>query len=108
MVEDARREAPAFITGPFVMARATTRAAVASSGGAGEAGMPWWAFAPGAGPVGNVTIIAASAPVVVIGIAGSEGHHISSWQFSRYGLIVTAVTVTVAAAYVWLRYFVLV
>lgn len=57
---------------------------------------------------GNATIIASSANVVVIGIAEREGHHISFWQFSRYGLIVTAVTVTVAAAYVWLRYFVLV
>lgn len=33
---------------------------------------------------------------------------LSARQFSRYGPIVTAVTVTVAAAYVWSRYFVLV
>ncbi len=43
----------------------------------------------------------------MIGIAEREGHHISFWQFSKYGLIVTAVTVSVAGAYVWLRYFAL-
>jgi Na+/H+ antiporter NhaD/arsenite permease-like protein len=43
--------------------------------------------------------------VVVLGIAHRSGHHISFWQFTRYGLIVTAVTIAVSAAYVWLRYF---
>ncbi|MFD8050416.1 SLC13 family permease [Streptomyces chartreusis] len=80
---------------------------VASSGGAEEAQALWWAFALGADLAGNATIIASSANVVVVGIAEREGHHISFWQFSRYGLIVTAVTVTIAAAYVWLRYFAL-
>ncbi|MER5995287.1 ArsB/NhaD family transporter [Streptomyces viridosporus] len=80
---------------------------VASAGGTEEAGMLWWAFALGADLGGNATIIASSANVVVIGIAERSGHHISFWQFSRYGLVVTAVTATVAAAYVWLRYFAL-
>jgi len=80
---------------------------VEASGGTGEAGMLWWAFALGADLAGNATIIASSANVVVTGIADREGHHISFWQFSRYGLIVTAVTVAVAGAYVWLRYFAL-
>ena len=80
---------------------------VASAGGGEEAEVLWWAFALGADLAGNATIIASSANVVVIGIAEREGHHISFWQFSRYGLVVTAVTVTLAAAYVWLRYFAL-
>ena len=80
---------------------------VAASGGTAGAGMLWWAFALGADLGGNATIIASSANVVVIGIAEREGHHISFWQFSRYGLVVTAVTVVLAAAYVWLRYFAL-
>ncbi|WP_030418730.1 ArsB/NhaD family transporter [Streptomyces sp. SCSIO 75703] len=81
---------------------------VESAGGLEEAGMLWWAFALGADLGGNATIIASSANVVVVGIAAREGHHISFWQFSRYGLVVTATTVSIAAAYVWLRYFVLV
>lgn len=80
---------------------------VASSGGGEETEVLWWAFALGADLGGNATIIASSANVVVVGIAEREGHHISFWQFSRYGLIVTAVTVALAGAYVWLRYFVL-
>ncbi|AZM44450.1 hypothetical protein DMB38_00205 [Streptomyces sp. WAC 06738] len=80
---------------------------VAASGGTGEAGMLWWAFALGADLGGNATIIASSANVVVIGIAEREGHHISFWKFSRYGLVVTAVTVSIAGLYVWLRYFAL-
>ncbi|MFI6942452.1 SLC13 family permease [Streptomyces sp. NPDC050418] len=80
---------------------------VSAAGGMEEAGMLWWAFALGADLGGNATIIASSANVVVIGIAEREGHHISFWQFSRYGLIVTAVTVAIAGLYVWLRYFAL-
>lgn len=80
---------------------------VASSGGGEETEVLWWAFALGADLGGNATIIASSANVVVVGIAEREGHHISFWEFSRYGLIVTAVTVALAGAYVWLRYFVL-
>lgn len=80
---------------------------VAASGGTGEAGMLWWAFAPGADLGGNATIIASSANVVVIGIAEREGHHISFWKSSRYGLVVTALTVSIAGLYVWLRYFAL-
>ncbi|CAG6391879.1 hypothetical protein NMG29_30875 [Streptomyces cocklensis] len=31
----------------------------------------------------------------------------SSWQFTRYGLIVPAATLAVSALYLWLRYFAL-
>lgn len=44
---------------------------------------------------------------MTVGIADRAGHHISFWQFGRYGLIVTAVTTAIAGLYVWLRYFVL-
>jgi Na+/H+ antiporter NhaD/arsenite permease-like protein len=43
----------------------------------------------------------------VIGIAERAGRPISCWQFTRYGLVVTAVTVALAVPYLWLRYFVL-
>ncbi|MEU9865221.1 hypothetical protein AB0D99_30580 [Streptomyces sp. NPDC047971] len=55
----------------------------------------------------NATIIASSANVIAVGIADRSGHHISFRQFSRYGLVVTAVTITIAGLYVWLRYFAL-
>jgi Na+/H+ antiporter NhaD/arsenite permease-like protein len=65
----------------------------------------WWAFALGADLGGNGTAVAASANVVVLGIASRHGHPISFWQFTRYGIVTTVVTVAVAWAYVWLRYF---
>ncbi len=65
----------------------------------------WWAFALGADLGGNTTAVAAGANVVVIGIAATHHQPISFWQFSKYGLVVTFVTLVVAWPYVWLRYF---
>ena len=66
----------------------------------------WWAFALGADFGGNGTAVAASANVVAIGIAARSGHRISFWQFTKYGLLVTAVSSFLAWIYVVLRYFV--
>ena len=65
----------------------------------------WWAFALGADLGGNGTAVAASANVVVIGIAARSGDPISFWQFTRYGIVTTVVTTVMAWAYVSLRYF---
>jgi Na+/H+ antiporter NhaD/arsenite permease-like protein len=64
----------------------------------------WWALALGADLGGNATAVGASANVVALGIAEREGHRISFWEFSRYGLLVTLVTVGLAVPYLWLRY----
>ncbi len=66
----------------------------------------WWSLALGADFGGNLTAIGASANVVVLGIAKRSGYPISFWEFTRKGAIVTAITILVAAPYVWLRYFV--
>ncbi|MEU8226123.1 ArsB/NhaD family transporter [Kribbella sp. NPDC048915] len=66
----------------------------------------WWAFALGADFGGNGTAVAASANVVALGIASRSGHHITFWQFTRYGIVVTALSMGLAWVYVWLRYFV--
>lgn len=67
----------------------------------------WWAFALGADLGGNGTAVAASANVVVLGIAAKSGSPISFWQFTKYGIVTTIVTTVVAWGYVWLRYFAL-
>jgi anion transporter len=67
----------------------------------------WWALALGADLGGNATAIGASANVVVLGIAERNRQPITFWQFTKYGLIVTAVTVAISLGYVWLRYFAL-
>jgi Na+/H+ antiporter NhaD/arsenite permease-like protein len=67
----------------------------------------WWALALGADLGGNATAIGASANVVVTGIAKRNGHPISFWTFTKYGLVVTAVTIGLCIPYVALRYFLL-
>ena len=66
----------------------------------------WWAFALGADFGGNGTAVAASANVVAIGVAARTGHRITFWEFTKYGIIVTALSTALAWLYVWLRYFV--
>ncbi len=67
----------------------------------------WWALALGADLGGNATAIGASANVVVTGIAKRNGHPITFWTFTRYGLVVTTVTIALCVPYIALRYFVL-
>jgi Na+/H+ antiporter NhaD/arsenite permease-like protein len=90
---------------PYVATMAPiTSDLVRSMGGAGDHVM-WWALAIGADLGGNATAIGASANVVVLGIAERNRQPISFWQFTKYGLVVTFVTVALSAGYVWLRYF---
>ncbi len=72
-----------------------------------QQGSLWWALALGADLGGNATAIGASANVVVTGIARRNGHPISFWMFTKYGVLVTAVTIALSAPYLWVRYFVL-
>lgn len=67
----------------------------------------WWSLALGGDLGGNATAIGASANVVVIGWAARNRTRISFWEFTKYGLLVTAVTIAIAIGYVWLRYFAL-
>jgi Na+/H+ antiporter NhaD/arsenite permease-like protein len=67
----------------------------------------WWSLAIGADFGGNLTAIGASANVVVLGVAKRSGFPISFWEFTKKGAVVTAVTVLLAAPYLWLRYFVI-
>ncbi|MEV0174715.1 ArsB/NhaD family transporter [Streptomyces sp. NPDC050803] len=92
---------------PYVATMAPiTSDLVESMGGSGTHVM-WWALALGADLGGNATAIGASANVVVLGIAERNRQPISFWQFTKYGLVVTVVTVALSALYVWLRYFAL-
>ncbi len=64
----------------------------------------WWALALGAGLGGNLTLVAASANVYVAGVAERAGYRISFLEFLKYGGLVTLVSLTLATAYLWLRY----
>jgi Na+/H+ antiporter NhaD/arsenite permease-like protein len=65
----------------------------------------WWALAFGADFGGNMTVIGASANVVALGLAAAAGHKIGFWQFAKYGIPATALSMAIAIPYVMLRYF---
>jgi Na+/H+ antiporter NhaD/arsenite permease-like protein len=78
---------------------------VDASGGTPEANVLWWALALGADLGGNATAVGASANVVALGVAERNGFPISFWRFTRYGVVVTVVTVALARPYLYLRYY---
>ncbi len=67
----------------------------------------WWSLALGADLGGNLTVIGASANVILITLAEREGNKITFRQFLVHGVPVTLVTLVVATLYVWGRYFLL-
>ncbi|BCB78374.1 ArsB/NhaD family transporter [Phytohabitans flavus] len=78
---------------------------VNSNGNTSQSQVLWWALALGADLGGNATAVGASANVVVLGLAERAGKPITFWQFTKYGLVVTVVTVALTVPYLWLRYF---
>lgn len=65
----------------------------------------WWALALGADLGGNATIVGASANVIVVNLARSQGYDISFLHFLKYGSVISALTLLLSTAYLWLRYF---
>jgi Na+/H+ antiporter NhaD/arsenite permease-like protein len=74
----------------------------------GEGGMAieplWWALALGACLGGNLTIVGASANVVVANLAARAGYPIHFLEFLRYGLAVVVASLVISSAYLWVRY----
>jgi len=67
----------------------------------------WWALVLGTDLGGNLTAVGASANVVILGIARRADSHISFWEFTRKGAVVTTISIGLSAVYLWVRYFVL-
>ena len=91
---------------PYVATMAPVVADLAAGihGGGERSQVLWWALAIGADLGGNATAVGASANVVVLGLAERAGRPISFWEFTRYGLVVTLVSIALATPYLWLRY----
>jgi Na+/H+ antiporter NhaD/arsenite permease-like protein len=64
----------------------------------------WWALALGACLGGNLTIVGASANIVVANLAGRDGHPITFMQFFRFGLGVVMASLLISTVYLWVRY----
>jgi anion transporter len=96
---------------PYVATISPIVEQLVEAGSGGASGGPWqvlwWALALGADLGGNATAVGASANVVILGLAERAGRKITFWQFTKYGLVVTAITVALCMPYLWLRYFVL-
>ena len=90
---------------PYVTAMSPVVADLSASVPAVHGDVLWWALAFGADFGGNATIIGASANVVAVGLAVKAGIKISFWQFAKYGIPVTFVSIAIAAPYLFLRYF---
>ncbi|HEY1840856.1 MAG TPA: ArsB/NhaD family transporter [Mycobacterium sp.] len=67
----------------------------------------WWSLALGGDLGGNLTAVGSTANIVMIGIAVRSGNAISFWEFTRKGIVITAMSTILCALYLWLRYFVL-
>jgi Na+/H+ antiporter NhaD/arsenite permease-like protein len=64
----------------------------------------WWALALGSCLGGNLTIVGASANVVVADIAKRSGYPIRFGQFFKYGAVVVAESLVISTAYLWVLY----
>ena len=64
----------------------------------------WWSLALGACLGGNLTIVGASANIVVANLAARDGHPIRFMQFFKYGLGVVLASLLISTVYLWLRY----
>ena len=92
---------------PYVATMSPVVAELVHSQGSGQdSQVLWWSLALGADLGGNATAIGASANVVILGMAERAGQRISFWMFTKYGLVIAAITIAICVPYLWLRYFV--
>lgn len=91
---------------PFVATMIPLVKSMEVSMGGREAMMPvWWALSLGSCFGGNGSLIAASANVIVAGMATREGHPISFLKFLIWSIPTMLVTVGIAAIYLHIRHF---
>ena len=90
---------------PYVATISPVVRDLVDASGTAQGNVLWWSLALGADLGGNATAVGASANVVVLGIADRYGHHISFWEFTKFGLVVTVITVALCTPYLYLRFF---
>lgn len=65
----------------------------------------WWSLSLGACLGGNATIIGAAANVIVAEAAEAQGFKISFFEYMKYGLIVTLISLTISTVFLLGRFF---
>jgi Na+/H+ antiporter NhaD/arsenite permease-like protein len=89
---------------PYVASMVPVVSELNAAIGAANPNALWTALAFGADFGGNATIIGASANVVAIALAKRQGIEISFWQFAKYGIITTLISVALVYPYLALSY----
>jgi Na+/H+ antiporter NhaD/arsenite permease-like protein len=73
-----------------------------------QSGLPaeplWWSLALGACLGGNLTIVGASANVVMANMASRAGYPIRFGEFLKYGSVMVVESLLISSVYLWLRY----
>lgn len=64
----------------------------------------WWALSLGACLGGNGTLVGASANVVSVGISNKAGYKISFWEFTKYGALLTFISIAICNVYLYFFY----
>jgi len=90
---------------PYVATVSPIVGDLVQANGTPQGNVLWWSLALGADLGGNATAIGASANVVMLGLAERAGRRISFWEFSKYGVIVTVITIAICVPYLYLRFF---
>ena len=91
---------------PFVATMIPMLKTMEESLGGREAMMPvWWALSLGSCFGGNGSLIAASANVIVAGIAAREGRAINFIKFLLWSIPVMICSILIATGYLYLRHF---
>lgn len=91
---------------PFVATMIPLIKTMEASLGGREAMMPvWWALSIGSCFGGNGSLIAASANVIVAGIAAREGHALNFLKFLLWGLPVMLTSIAIASVYLYMVHF---
>ena len=91
---------------PFVATMIPLLKTMEEALGGREAMMPvWWALSIGSCFGGNGSLIAASANVIVAGIAAREGHALNFLKFLLWSLPVMLISIAISSAYLYIVHF---
>jgi Na+/H+ antiporter NhaD/arsenite permease-like protein len=65
----------------------------------------WWALSLGACLGGNATLVGSSAGVISASICTKSGYPITFMEFTKYGALITFISLIITTAYILLRYY---
>lgn len=89
---------------PYTATMAPMLATIETIEGAAYTHPLWWCLALGACLGGNMTIIGAAANVIVCETANKHGYKISFFEYLKYGVTITLISLLLSTGYIYLRF----